>query len=213
MHPLLLTTVMVLGAGSGIQDGSILVMRNSNKVVGVATGSSITHVAMVMTVNKKRLVYEATPAKVRRLPLSEYCEELGVMNQGRSKKIQLSYCAPKKPLSKDEKARMRSYLESQLGRRYSVRGYVRREPGDGIHCAALVGSAISESGVCRVVNPYGQSPDSLMIGVRILYRPARMIALPIPKTQPTWAQRASLTWRGFKTWCCWSFVESFRFCF
>lgn len=208
---LFLSAALVLGAE--YQEGSILVLHNSNKVVGVATDSTVTHVAMLMRYNGKTYVYEATPDQVRRVPLSTYYHEIGELNQRRSRPMRVVYCKPARPFSEREIADMQRYLDSQMGKRYSLRGYVRESPGDGIHCAALVGSAINASGAAKVSNPYRQSPSTLMVCLRSLYSPGLNVRIPTPEIKPTWGERISDACRGFRMWCLWSFLESFRFCF
>lgn len=195
-------------------DGSILLVHNSNKLVGASTSSTITHVAMVLTINGRPMVYEATPAKVRKLPLASYYQEIGDLNRNRKKKMRVELSEPRRAFTAKEKQRMRLFLNEQLGRRYSVRGYLReKSPGDGIHCAALVGTALSKSGKCKVVNPNGQSPATLVLGLRSEYRTGEPVAIKTTTPQPTMCERWAAGWDGFKKWCSWSFVETFRFCF
>ncbi len=218
MQSMLLTVALVVVANGAtptdlIRDGSILVLHNSNKLVGASTTSTITHVAMIINLDGKPIVYEATPSKVRRIYLSSYYSEISKLNRDRKTPMRVELSQPREPYSAIERARMVAYLESQIGRRYSVRGYLRKDPGDGIHCAALVGSAVSRSGACKVSNPYRQSPASLMLGLRTVYRPGNHVPIRVVKRDTTLCEKWQGAWSGFKQWCCWSFVESYRFCF
>ncbi len=221
MQSIIMTTAMLLGVGGAaeartkvpeVSTGSILVLHNSNKIVKLSTDSTITHVAMVIVETGKPYVYEATPAKVRRLELKKYYKEISVLNRDRSEPMRVEICGPRRSFTDGERERMVAYLQAQLGRRYSIRGYVRKTPGDGIHCASLVGNAVTQSGVCRVVNPDRQSPAALMIGLRLLYKPGSDVNIPTAAQKPSMCERWSGAWSGFRQWCCWSFVESFHFC-
>lgn len=218
MRHILAALLLVLGfpalsaRAANPADGTILVLYNSNKLVQAGTASTISHVAMVVNIQGRATVYEATPDKVRKLPLETYYAEIGELNHRRKRKMRLELREPARQFDREQRARLHAFLEEQLGRRYSIRGYVRKSPGDGIHCAALVGSALTDSGACEVVNPFGQNPASLMLGIRTLYGRGRIVALPTP-AEPTLCERWQASWQGFKMWCSWSFVESFRFCF
>jgi hypothetical protein len=217
MQSIIMTTAILLGVGGStavdVPNGSILVIHNSKKLVRLSTASTITHVAMVFNETGKPYVYEATPAKVRRLELKQYYKEIGVLNRDRKEQMRIEICGPRRAYTDRERSQMLAYLQSQLGRRYSIRGYVRESPGDGIHCAALVGTAVTRSGACRVVNPNRQSPAALMIGLRMLYKPGSKVSIPVAAHKPTMGERWSGMWSGIKLWCSWSLVESFRFCF
>ena len=57
---------------------------------------------------------------------------------------------PKKPLNEQHAADLKSYLDRQLDRRYSVRGIVRGKTGDGIHCAELASQALNVAGLTTI---------------------------------------------------------------
>src|SRR5690606_18782057 len=126
-----------------VEDGSLLFLENSNRFVELFTGDGVTHVAVVLHDGGTPYVYEATPGEVRRVPLKAYYAELGRINQGRDndRKIRAWLAQPAEPLSAREVAAMRGYLNSQIGRRYSVKGYVRGS-SDGIHCAEYAAQAL-----------------------------------------------------------------------
>ncbi len=134
MSQLLLSVVSLLGV-SGYTDGSLVVLLNSNKPVSSFTGSAVTHVALIGRVADSPWVYEATPAKVRRLPWAEYVEEVSSLNSRREEPMRVWVLEPKQQYSFEEVAALHRYFHTQLGRRYSVKGYLRGKAGDGIHCA------------------------------------------------------------------------------
>src|SRR5262249_39664775 len=118
-----------------LADGTLLFLENCSTVVERATHGEIPHVALVFGENGQQWVYEATPAKVRRVRLADYLIDLARTNQRRKEADEIRAFAlrPEPEYSPDEIAKMRTYLDSQLGRRYSVKNYVRGKPYDGIH--------------------------------------------------------------------------------
>src|SRR5262245_34677787 len=134
MHSLLLRLALVL-AGATEQspsppDGTLIFLENCNSIVELTTRGQIGHAALVFHDADTCWVYEATPAKVRRISLADYYAELARLNLRReaNEKIRTWLLRPKSPYTAEEAARMREYLDAQIGRRYSVRNYVRGKP-------------------------------------------------------------------------------------
>ena len=150
-----LALVIIACAASGraaeLADGTLLFLENCSSVVERATHGEIAHVALVFGENGQRWVYEATPARVRRVKLDDYLIDLARANQRRKEADEIRAFAlrPVPEYTPDEVANMRTYLESQLGRRYSVKNYVRGKPYDGIHCAELTASTLNASEIGR----------------------------------------------------------------
>lgn len=137
--------VLLLALGTDIPDGSLLYIENGNKTVQRYTDSTITHVALIIKIDNEPWVYEATSPKVRKIKLSDYYLEVEKHNKKKKKekdkwKIWFSY--PKRELFPEESKKLRDYLDSQVGRKYSVNSYLNEEPGRGIHCCELVGNAL-----------------------------------------------------------------------
>src|SRR5438552_2622047 len=147
-----LALVFVAAAGASraaeLSDGTLLFLENCSSVVERATHGEIAHVAMVFGDDGERWVYEATPAKVRRVKLDDYLADLARSNQRRKGDDEIRALAlqPWPEYTPEEAVKMRAYLDTQLGRRYSVKNYVRGKPYDGIHCAELTASTLNASG-------------------------------------------------------------------
>lgn len=211
MYALVLATCL-LGGNTALEDGTVIYLEHSNPIVERYTSSSITHVAVAINIGDQPWVYEATPSAVRRLPLSEYRDEIGELNKGREKKVGLVYMRPKQPYTTAEIDAMKTYLDSQLGRRYSVKGYVRKKQGDGIHCAELLANTLTRGGHVRFEQAFRISPHEVVERAAEVYVPPVALTAS-PATPPdTWCARSWRWWSGTCNWCGWAFVEAWTFC-
>src|SRR5262245_41196382 len=138
---------VAVGAAS-FPDGTLLFLENCNSVVEYTTRGEVAHVALVFHDRDDAWVYEATPGKVRRVKIEEYFVELARLNHRRDDDDQIRMLAarPKTAYTDEEVAKMRTYLDGQIGRRYSVKNYLRGKPYDGVHCAELASSTLNQSG-------------------------------------------------------------------
>src|SRR5437773_7734818 len=68
---------------SPLPDGTLLFLENCSSVVERSTHGEIAHVAIVFGDEDRLWVYEATPAKVRRVKLEDYLADLARSNQRR----------------------------------------------------------------------------------------------------------------------------------
>jgi hypothetical protein len=107
---------------------------------------------------------------------------------------------------------MLEYLDEQLGRRYSVRNYVRSKPGDGIHCAELASNTLNRSGRFALEDCGKISPAKLFTLVQEQYaKPVELsIAVDLPKR--SWCERAQQRWSESWLWCRWSWGEAWAWC-
>src|SRR5688500_849745 len=146
MNTILLWSLVALGASPEsvaaapkLEDGTLVFLENVNSVVEYSTRGKIGHVALAFTDGQEAYIYEATPAEVRRVKVAEYYAELARLNKRRDDddQVRVWMLRPKKAYSPAEIAAMRKYLDGQIGRRYSLRSYVRGKPGDGSHSARL----------------------------------------------------------------------------
>jgi hypothetical protein len=212
MNALLLAAALFFGANS-VPDGTLLFLDNSNMFVELYTGSETTHVAVVLNDRGEPWVYEATPHEVRKLALDDYYAELGKLNQRRkeSKKIRVHMVRPRETYSAEEVAAMRGWLESQLGRRYSVKGYVRGQ-SDGIHCAELAAHTLCTSGALNLDRCQDESPASLYKKMQPCSLPSASITIEEPEERDTWCERSWSDWKAYGMWCKWSSWEAWTFC-
>jgi hypothetical protein len=223
MHSLLLAALISLGASSEgaaagkdvlpPSDGTLLFLENCKSVVEWTTKGDIAHVALIFGEGDERFVYEATPSKVRRLPLGDYYAELARLNKRRDEddKIRVLALHPQKPYTAAETAAMRSFLEEQLGSRYSVRDYVRSKPSEGVHCAELASRALNRSGRYAFERCHKIHPQALYTTVLPTHLPPREVRLP-PPVGESWYVRTKRRTSGWFTWCGWSCREAWAWC-
>lgn len=211
---LLLSPVMAYG--SGFEDGTLIFLENSSNIVECYTDSSYSHVAIVMSDdNGKQWLYNAEPPKIRKYDPLEYFEVIGRMNEGTKSKVVTSIVRPRRPYSKEEKKRMRSYLEDQIGRRYSIRGYLRNIPGDGIHCSEMCAGAVESSGRRSFTRSnYRISPGYLrdLVSVGHYQQGKKLLVETKKQDQQSLCSRWSAWWKERGTLCGWSCWETLRFC-
>jgi len=212
---LVLTLVCVgipgaIGWGAELSDGTLLFLENCSSVVERTTRGEIGHVALVFQDGGERYVYEATPAIVRRVTLTSYLEELARQNKRKSENDQVRpiAVAPKPAYTSEETSRMRAYLDGQLGRRYSVKNYVRGKPYDGIHCAELASSTLNASGRYSFADCHKINPQALYAAVAPTHSAAERLTIPALEVQEALSVRAARRWSRWLTWCGWSWREA-----
>ena len=209
MHAWVVLLSLACGA-EPLEDGTLLFFENCNSIVQRATRGSVGHVAIVMNEGHEPWVYEAIPGGVRRLTLDEYCAELVRLNARKREERQIRTFAlcPEKPYTPAEAASMRHYLDEQLGRRYSVRSYLRGEEGTGIHCAELASHTLNESGRYQWEHCYSITPTSLQDLVDPTYRVPVEVKLSVQEPEETWCARTQRRWDSFRDWCGWGCGEA-----
>src|SRR5262245_33049222 len=205
----------LFGAVQPLEDGTLLFLENAKSVVKIATGGKIGHVAIVMSDEGQPWIYEATPAHVRRVSPEAYYEELVRINakRGDDKKIRVLALPPQKPYSNVEKAAMRKFLAEQLGRPYSVAGYVKHKDAVGIHCAELAASTLTASGRYDFHEPRSIPPAAFYDQVQPTHRAAEILTLPDAAPRESWCQRANRRWGEIWRWSCWGCSEAWALCF
>jgi hypothetical protein len=211
MHAIILAAALLCNHAD-VEDGTLLFLTHGSRVVQYYTDSEITHVAVVMNRDGEPFVYEASPGEVRRVALADYYEEIAALNEKRSKPIQVWMLRPATPYSPQQLTSMHAYLDSQLQRRYSVRGYVRNKPSDGIHCAELAANVLNRTARTDFEKCYDMSPGKLVAAIESLHQPAGEVALSRQQPKPSWRERTWQDWTSFKSWCSWSCYETWMFC-
>jgi len=212
MHTIFLATVASLAFSADLTPGSLLFLEDSNRIVETVTGDDISQVAIVMRHNGAYWVYEAEPAKVRRMPLRDYYQEIADLNRDRRTKMKVWWLRPKTPYRESDLAKMKVFLDKQVGRRYSIRNYVRRRPGDGIHCAELAAEMLASSERYDLKRAYAFNPGTLLKQVQPQHRNPRLVSLPAATPKKSWCQESWIAWRGYRDWCLWSCYEAWMFC-
>lgn len=198
---------------SAFADGTLLFLENCSSVVERTTHGELAHVALLFHDGNAAYVYEAVPGKVRRVTIDDYWIELAQLNKRRGEADQIRALAvqPKAEYTTDDIEKMRSYLDQQLGRRYSVKNYVRGKPYDGIHCAELAATTLNQSGRYAFAECHKLNPQSLYATILPTHSEPQWVTIPPLETAEPWTQRFYRRWDGWFTWCRWSCRESWLF--
>jgi hypothetical protein len=127
---------------AAVKNGSVIFWRGGLLVKPILkhTGSDITHAAIVLD----GFVWEAVPPRVHKVPLAEYIKQMEA--QSKHKNFTWFLMQPKKAYTDAESRAMLAYAESQLGRRYQLRGYWKGHEVRGIFCSQLVGDVLKTVG-------------------------------------------------------------------
>jgi hypothetical protein len=243
MHSWLVGLVLAIGSATESSpppaDGTLIFLENCSSVVELTTRGQIGHAALVFRDADACWVYEATPARVRRVTLADYYAELARINQRRDEdeRMRIWLLAPKAAYAPAEVAKMRDYLDEQLGRRYSVRNYVRGKPGDvhsakvgpvefkvavhtsgesresqGIHCAELTSTTLNQSGRYAFENCHKINPQALYTALLPTHATPEELLLSPPAVTEPWCQRAQRRTLEWFRWCGWSCGEAWAWC-
>jgi hypothetical protein len=195
-------------------DGTLVFLESASSVVEYSTRGKIGHVALAFRDGGQTWIYEATPAKVRRVAAAEYCAELARLNARRDadEKIRAWLLRPKPAYRPEEVARMREFLDAQVGRRYSVENYVKGRPGEGIHCAELASTTLARSGRYAFEQFHRIHPQALYTAALATHEPPVELAIALPAVQEAWCARAQRRWSEYWNWCRWGCGEAWAFC-
>lgn len=217
MHTWLVGWALLLSGGAEAAppaDGTLLFLENCSSLVERATHGQIGHAALVFRDGSGCWVYEATPAKVRRVTFADYLGELARINQRRDKDEQIRVCLlrPKTAYTAEETAKMRGYLDEQLGRRYSVRDYVKGSPSEGIHCAELTSTTLNQSGRYAFENCHKIHPQALYAALLPTHAAPEQLTVAAPEVRESWCVRAQRRTASWWRWCGWSAREAWAWC-
>ena len=155
----------------------------------VFTRSKYTHVATVVKHNGTTWVYESANGKgVQRQKLADYLaaespNTVYVLN-------------PKQPFSRKRAKIYKAYLDSQLGRPYSIKHYFRGERCAGVHCSEYLTDALMRCRLIRAKRPPKVTPSSLAQGVlqAKLYAPQCSLVLTEQVERPVGRNRCEQWW-------------------
>lgn len=213
MHAWLLIASLATAA-EPLEDGTLIFLENCSSIVERSTHGSVGHVAIVINEGSEPWLYEAIPGKVRHLKADDYFAELSRLNarKDEDKHIRAFALRPEKPFTAAERQAMQHYLEEQVGRRYSVQGYVRGKDGAGIHCAELASHTLNESGRYHWEHCYSISPSKLQEIVDPTYQEPVAVQIPMLTAEESWCERAQRRWDSIRNWCSWSCGEACTFC-
>jgi hypothetical protein len=217
MHALVLALAGLFGStpeAHHFPDGTLIFLENCNSVVELTTRGEIGHVALVFHDGETAWVYEATPGKVRRVTWGDYHAELARLNKRRDHDdaIRVWALVPLRAYTADEVSKMRTFVDSQIGRRYSVKNYVRGKPYDGIHCAELASTTLNQSGRYAFEQNHKLHPQAFYSAVLQTHAAPDEILIPPPTAKEAWTLRTHRRWTEWWSWCGWSFREVWLFC-
>ncbi len=219
MRPILFSLALIVSpsfANGGFEDGTLIFLQNSSNIVECYTDSTYSHVAIIMSdKDGTQWLYNAEQPRVKRYKVVDYFAEIGRMNEGTKSKVLTSIIIPKRAYSNTEKAKMRAYLKSQIGRTYSIRGYLRNLIGHGIHCSEMVAAAIEETGRRNFVKAnYSISPGELasLVSVDHVRQGKKLVVRTKKADRRTTSGRWRDWWVSRGNWCRWSCWETLRYC-
>ena len=156
-------------------DGTLLFIEGGNRIVENETESPYPHVAIIFNIDKEPWVYEAEPPRVRKLLLSDYIKEIEEHNLKNNRQMKIWLMKPKIPYNRAESLKMRTYLENQIDREYSIWSYIRGKVCDGIHCGELTTRTLLRAGITLRGNPCKQFPAGIMYKANEHYHPKKRL--------------------------------------
>ena len=127
---------------NALHDGSVVFWEGGLLVKPIVrhTGSDITHATVVLYNGSVPYVYEAVPPCVHKLPLAEYRLEMAE-KVGRRGDSRWFIMPPKESVYADPTQGHEDLAESQLGRKYMLRGWWKGQK-------SAASSALSSPGTC-----------------------------------------------------------------
>lgn len=130
-----------------LESGDLLFVQNSHNLVENYTKSTYSHVAIVIKDNQQIWVYEASPPVIKKYTLDDWLDQIGQYNLNHKQSpAVLKIVSPNWSYSDNDIFEMKCFLEKHLGRRYSIRGYVRGVKTNGIHCSEMCAGALESTG-------------------------------------------------------------------
>jgi hypothetical protein len=165
-----MNALIVLLALTTAPDGSVIFWQDGLFVRPIQrqTGSHLTHAAVILD----GYVYEASPPRVRKVPLNQYLKEMEAKAQKRAMKrrgFKIVLMQPRVPYSLGDVQAMIAYAESQLGRPYSIRGWWKGQEVRGVFCSEYAGNVLERGGRIKS-GGVEESPGSLHQKLEPIYR-------------------------------------------
>lgn len=152
-----------------VRDGSVIFCQDGLLVKPIYnhTGSTIVHTAIILYENDKPYVFEATWPRVRKVPLEQYYQ---ILENCKKERPKYSWFVeqPRHVFTDIQLTKMKQYANSQLGRRYMLRGWVEGREVRGIFCSEYTGNILEQSGLIKSAN-FKESPISLKEKIKDFY--------------------------------------------
>ena len=167
--------MILLAMLNSIPDGSLLFVEGGNDLVMSHTNSPYSHTAVIFNEDGKPYVYEAVRPVVRKISVEDYFKLIEKLNIEQNKSMKLWIRYPK-DLTAENAAKMKEYSESQLGRKYRIRSYIRGEPQEkSIHCGELTTRTMIAGGMDVKDNPCDRTPRDIMVFSSKWYKEAILL--------------------------------------
>lgn len=147
---------------AAMRDGSTIFWQGGLLVKPILkhTNSNITHAAIVLYEGRKPFVYEAVPPVVHKVPLAEYQQHMEEKVHESRRSMTWFVMQPGFVYTAHELAAMKAHAESQLGRKYVLRGWWQDRETAGIFCSWYVADVLEKSGKITSSH-WHESPGSL----------------------------------------------------
>ena len=155
MNAILLAIALLGGVGKA-QEGDIVFVSHGDTLVALKTNSDITHVATVFKRDGKLYIYEATRPRVQTITWQAF-----VKRYERRKKAEFWIARPVKQYTEKQLKEMQRYADSQLGREYSIMGYVKGKPVKGIDCTEYTARQLMQADKMKIDRPETLAPIDL----------------------------------------------------
>jgi len=193
-----------------VQTGTLLLSEGDCLAVKIFSKSEFTHVGVVVVRNGTPFVYDSTNGfGVRCQTLSHYLKS--------QQPDVLHAFHPRQKLNVKRAGALAQYLDSQLGRPYSIKHFMTGKRADGVHCSEYATDALMACNLIRAQRPAKVSPASLLQGVlkADLYKkgnPVRLKAVAVAEpVGDSWCEQAWLDTKRCTIGCC-SKMKSWILC-
>lgn len=177
-----------------MQTGTLLFSKGDCLAVKVFTASPYTHVATVVMVDGRPMVYDSmNGVGVRKQPLKDYLEYMAP--------DVIYVMQPCDPFVGTQLQCYVRHLESQLGQPYAIMHHLTGRRGDGLHCSEYVTDALTACELIQAKRPPKVSPASLRTGLfqGEIYCPTQTLQIvrPVAKVAPA-KSRLGRLWQSTK---------------
>lgn len=193
-----------------LQTGSLIATEGDCLAVRVFTRSPYTHVAAVVMRNGQPFVYDsANGTGVRCQTLENYLAS--------QSPDELHLFHPARAFDSPTGTQLEKWLDSQLGRPYSVAHHLTGSRCEGLHCAEYVTDALIQCGLITAKQPARVSPATLIHGVaqsRIYATGRTLRIMPAQPPQQKSSGWCDQLWQDTKlcTADCWKQTRAWFLC-
>jgi len=174
---------LVLAQTQVYPDGTLLFVEYGDPIVMNETGSTLSHVAVILRDANENYVYDAYKPRVKKISLNTYLEGIKQFNHKREyhrkRPCKIWIMIPRILYNDSEVKRMRTYLENNVGRLYGIKSYLSGSSSLTIHCGELASNTLKRAGLLIRSNPCTNTPGNIWCACRPFY---------------TWKKLSNLSW-------------------